>query len=48
MSPLPGLAVVLAAFLSHGYAVGYTTTPATRARFGVPALQASPFDVKRA
>jgi hypothetical protein len=30
----------------HGYAVGYMTSPAARARFGLPALQRSSFDVK--
>jgi hypothetical protein len=46
MSPLEGLPVVKAAFLSHGYAVGYTTSPAARARFGLRAPQSSSFEVK--
>ena len=42
MSPLSGLPVVRAAFLSHGYAVGYMTSPAARARFGLPRCKARP------
>ena len=45
-SPLPGLPVVTAAFLPHGYTVGYRTSPAARARFGLPALQNASLDVK--
>jgi hypothetical protein len=46
MSPLPGLPFITPAFLPHGYAVGYMTSPAARARFGLPALQSSSFEVK--
>jgi hypothetical protein len=46
MLSLAGLPVVRATSLSHGYAVGFMTSPAARARFGLPALRISSYDVK--
>ena len=42
MSPLSGLPIVTAALLSHGYAVGYMTSPAVRARLGLPRCKTRP------